>query len=623
MTVDMWITSGILVLAIVLFVTEWLRVDIVALGVVVSLMLTGILDPADALAGFSSPVVLTIASLFIVGGAVLQTGLAGLIGEQILKVAGKSQARLTAVIMLAVAVMSGFMSDTGVVAVMLPAIVSLAASARISPSRLLLPMAFASLLGGAATLIGTPPNIVVADLLRSQSLNTFGFFSFTPMGVLLLIAGTIFMVTAGRRLLPDNQPVHDIQLIDPPQELIDLYRLPDNLFQLRVRRASPLVGHTLADSRLRERFEISVLEIVRPVEPQTVARLGDQRLVVQSDEKRHIYAMQQELLQADDILIVQGDGNAVSQAAAFLNLGIQPVSTDEQEGLITHEAGIAEVLLPPRSALINRTLTEVQFGTVYHLTVLDIRRPSVKGRLSLKDTPLAFGDTLLVQGEWKNITALKQRRRDFIVIGEPEAMSGPPNRRKAWIAFLVLLGMLVLMVTGVVAITTTAMLAGLLMVLTGCLTMDEAYQSISWKSMVLIAGMLPMSTALVNVGLVDLIAGGFTATLGNFGPLVIMAGLFLLTSVLTQVLSNTATAVLIAPIALATALQLGIDPRAFLMAVAVAASMGFASPVASPVNTLVIGAGDYRFGDYIRVGLPLILIEMIVTLLALPLIWPF
>ncbi len=621
MTPDMWITLGILVVAIVLFVTEWLRVDIVALSVVVLLMLVGPLTVPEALSGFSSTPVMTIASLFIVGGGVFHTGLAAMIGSRILKVAGGSELRLTVTIMIAAAIMSAFMSDTGVVAVMLPAIISLAASAKISPSKLLIPLAFGSLLGGTGTLIGTPPNIIVADVLRQQGLEPFQFFSFTPMGVLLFGAGLLFMVIVGRRLLPDHKPRHDVQPVETPDELVALYRLPDNLYRLRVRKLSPLVGQTLVASHLGQDYGVSVLEIQRLLEPGAVARLAE--LAMQQNALARIHPSQNPTLEADDILLVQGTATAVSQAAAFWNLSILPASPADRATLVSEEIGIAEVLLPPRSSLIGQTLVDMRFGSRYHLTVLDIRRPGSEHPLDLKQTPLSFGDTLLVQGEWKDILDLRRQRRDFIVVGEPEAMASAPYRRKAPVALAILLNMLVLMVSGVISVTAASMLAGLAMVLSGCLTMDEAYEAIDWKSLVLVAGMLPMSTALEKVGLVNIVALGLSETLGSISPQVMLAGFFLLTSGFTQVLSNTATAVLIAPIALATAQRLGVEPYAFLMAVAVAASMAFASPVASPVNTLVMGAGSYRFSDYIKIGIPMIILTMAVAVLALPVIWPF
>lgn len=622
MTLEMGLTLGILAAAILLFLTEWVRVDVVALLVVAALMLTGLLPAQDAVAGFANPAVLTIAALFIVGGGVVQTGLAGLIGQSILRIAGKNEALLVAVIMGAVALLSSMMSSSGTVAVLLPAIVSLARSARVSPSRLLIPLAFGALLGGALTLIGTPPNIIVSDLLSEAGLQPFGFFDFTPIGLALLAAGTLFVVLIGRRLLPAGQPVRKVQWVETPEQLVDLYRLPDDLFQLRVRRESALAGQTIADSRLGQDFGVTVLEIRRPAAPGLRPRLSETLRGARANAAERMAPRADSTIAAGDILVVRGSGNDVGHAAAFWNLGLQPAQAEDEDSLVNDEIGIAEVLLPPRSALAGRTLVEARFGTLYRLTVLGIQRPNGTEKLDLKQTPLRVGDILLVQGSWRNILALRDVRRDFVVMGEPEAAMGAPTRRKVPLAILVLVGMLVLMAGNLLPVVTVSLLAALAMMLTGCISIDEAYKAVDWKSVVLIAGMLPMSTALERVGLVSVTAQGLIGLLGTWGPLAVLAGIFLLVAVLTQVLSNTATTVLVAPIALAAAQGMGVQPYAFMMAVAMAASMAFATPVASPVNTLVMGAGNYRFGDYARVGVPLILLTMLVSVLVLPLLWP-
>jgi di/tricarboxylate transporter len=622
MTLDMWIALGILVAAIVLFVTEWLRVDVVAIGVMVALMLTGLLTAPEAIAGFSNPAVLTIAALFIVGGGVMQTGLAASIGEAILKVAGTGQGRLTVVIMTAVACLSAVMSDTGTVAVLLPAIISLGASTRISPSKLLIPLSFGSLLGGATTLIGTPPNIIVSDILREQGLQPFGFFSYTPVGLVLFASGVLYMLFIGQRLLPDTKPRQEVQRVESPQELVALYRLPDNLFRLRVRRESALAGKSLFEARLGQEHGMTVLDVLRPDNShglQTKPRWAAGK----QPGYTSISPSPDTILRSGDVLISQVDPTEIGHLAASMNLGVQPAHSLDETSLISSEVGVAEVLLPPRSSLLGKSLVDVQFGTVYQLTVLGINRPGVEEPLDLKETELRFGDTLLVQGPWKNILDLRQKRRDFVVMGQPEQTLGAPARVKAPLAALVLFGMLVIMITDLVPLATASMLAALVMILTGCLTIDEAYEAVDWKSIVLIAGMLPMATALEKVGLVNLAAQGFTQGLGNFGPMIVLGGFFLLTSIFTQVLSNTATTVLLAPIALASAIQLGVQPYAFLMGIAIAASMAFASPVASPANTLVMGAGHYRFSDYIRVGLPLIFITLLAGMLFIPLVFPF
>jgi di/tricarboxylate transporter len=621
MTTDAWIALGILAIALILFVTEWLRVDVVALGVVVALVATGLLTTGEALSGFSSPVVLTIAALFVVGGAVLNTGLATQLGQRLLAIAGTGQVRLIVVIMLAVAILSAFMSDAGTVAVLLPAIVSLSVGAGTRSSKLLIPLAFGSLLGGALTLIGTPPNLLVSGLLRDQGLQPFGFFDYTPIAAILLVAGIAFMAIVGRHLLPDYQPQQEVQRVETPQELVDLYRLPDSLFRLRVRRGSGLIGRTVTQARLGRDFQISVVEVLRPTRPRSVLQLGELQSPAKSETWGHVSEGDAPLA-VDDVLIVGGNGADVSHAAAFWNLGLQPARAGTEEALITQEVGIAEVLLPPRSSLVGKTLVETQFGTLHKLTVLGINRPGIGDELDLKTTRLRFGDVLLVQGPWDHILALRKRRRDFVVMGEPEAVIGAPARRKAPIALLILAGLMVLLLTNVISVAAASLAAALAVVLAGCLTMDEAYQSVDWRSVVLIAGMIPMSIALEKIGLVNVVAEGMVNALGDWGPVAVLAGLFLVTSVLTQILSNTATTVLIAPIALAAAQKLAIQPYAFLMAVAIAASMAFASPVASPVNTLVMGAGNYRFADYARVGVPLLLVALIVSILLLPLLWP-
>ena len=623
MTLQMYLALGILLFAILFFITEWLRVDVVALIVVIALMISGLLKPSEAIAGFSNPVVLTIAALFVIGGGVLQTGLAASIGSYILKIAGTNPTRLIVTVMLSVAVLSAFMSDTGTVAVLLPAVISLAASARISPSKLLIPLSFGALLGGAATLIGTPPNLIVSDILRESGAQPFQFFDYTPIGLLLIAAGVIFMLTIGKQLLPNHVQAQDVQRVATPEEIARRYRLPDNLFRLRVRKLSPLVDKTIAEGGFGARFNVNILELRRAPQARSVVKVGETSLIWKADKRKGMKPSAETTFQAEDLLLVQGTPTDVAHLAASWNLGVQPAESHDDKSLINQEVGFAEVVLPPESQLIGKTLTELHFGSQYHLSVLGIQRPRTDDILSLKTTPLHFGDILLVQGPWENILALKKQGRDFVVMGQPESMIGPANKSKAPIAAVIMFVMLLTMVGEVLPLTTTSMLAGLLMILTGCLTIDEAYGYIDWKSIVLVAGMLPMSTALERVGLISLGAQSLTNTLGSLGPLWVLGGLFFVTSIFTQVLSNTATAVLIAPLALAAAHNLDVQPQAFLMAVGIAASMAFASPVASPVNTLVMGAGNYRFSDYIKIGVPMLVIGLAISMLALPLLWPF
>lgn len=617
MTLEMWITIGLLSGAILLFITEWLQVDLVALGVVIGLMLTEILTPDEALAGFSSPIVITVAALFIVGGAVMETGLAETISQKIVQFAGESRFRLLVLIMGTVALLSGFISDTGTVAVMAPAIISISRKKGINPSKLLIPLSIGSLLGGAMTLIGTPPNIVVSDLLVENGYAPFQFFDFTPIGLTLLIAGILFLALTSRWLLPDHKSRMELQRVDSPEELVKVYKLPEDLYRLRVRIQSPLVEKTLLESGLRRTYEVTVLEILR-----SGSRPGNKRLNLLEDDSISIKISPDTVIYPNDILICQGKVNDITHAAATLQLGVQPAEAEDQKALVNDEVGVAEILLPPRSRLIGKTLVAARFGSLYQLTVLGINRPGANISLSLKETKLQFGDTLFVQGPWKNIRALTDQRRDFVVVGQPDALKGTPPRSKMILSSLILVGMLIFLVTNWLPLSTTALIAAFLMIITGCLDIKDAYNSVDWKSIILIAGMLPMTTALQKVGLVQVGTDWMATTLGGLGNLPTLAALFLITALFTQVISNTATTVLIAPIAFSLALRLGYQPQAFLMLIAIAASTAYASPVASPVNTLVMGSGNYRFRDYLRVGVPLILISMVITILLLPLLWP-
>lgn len=637
MTFEMWFTLAVLIIAIVLLITEWVRIDIAAVGVVIALIAGGILPLNQGLAGFSNSAVISIAALFVVGGAVFKTGLADLIARQLMTFAGGNEARLLAVLMVSVAGMSAFISSTGVVALMLPAVVSLAAQLKINTSRLLIPLAYSALLGGSLTLIGTPPNLILSDALREGGYSGFSFFSFTPIGLLLLGIGLVYMLTVGKWLLPDRTPPQRSQAATTPGELFDLYRLPDNLYRLRVLANSPLVGQTLAASRLGSEFHLTVISIERKND-----RKNERQNKNGNGENGHglmtrlpigrspsvISIRHPEfdtVLQANDVLLVQGEGDAMARAAGYWQLAVMAKKPIAEGDLITNEVGIAEVLLRPRSTLLGQSLADLRFGSKYHLTVLDIRPTGDEQIEDIKTRPLRLGDVLLVQGEWKDIFELKNLRRDFIVMGEREAekVGAFSHYDKAPYAFVILVGMVIIIALNILELAPAAMLAGVLMVLAGCLTMDDAYESIDWKSLMLIAGILPMSTALVEVGLVAEFSTGFVDTFGNAGPTLILASMLLLTLMLTQLLSNTASALLLAPLALATAETLGVRPHSFMLGVALAASLAFVTPIASPVNTLVMSAGHYRFNDYVKSGLPLTVMLLIVLVLVLPILYPF
>jgi di/tricarboxylate transporter len=607
MTGETWFVFGLLLVTIILFVSDRLRLDGVAMLVILVLMLSGLLSPGEALAGFGDPVVLLIAGLFVVGAALLRTGIAYAVGNWLMRVAGTSQTRLLVLLMLTVASLSAFMSSTGAVAIFIPIALGLAGKVGLAPSRIMMPMAFAALIGGMLTLIGTPPNLVVSTQLERAGLAPFGFFSFTPIGLLVLVIGIGYLVLIGQRLLPIQKNETGGRARHSLIELAEAYGMKGNVQRLRITEQSPLVGQTLAQSHLRTRYGITVVGLQR--------QQGRRALVLP--------ALGDTEFQSGDILIAVEYTKDLEGLVRDEKLEMLPFE-DQQREVLIKELGLAEVLLTPRSELIGRTLIEARFRTQYGLGVVGIMRKGEPLTGNLGKITLEFGDSLLVAGGWEFISRLQGEQTNFFVLTIPEEMDEvAPNRSRAPTALLILVGMLVIMTFNLVPAVTAVLLAAAALVLTRCLSMNDAYGSINWESLVLIAGMLPMATALEKTGGVEIIVNGLVDNLGGSGPIVLMAALFVLTSVFSQFMSNTATTVLVAPIALGAAAELGVSPYPLLMTVALAASTAFATPVASPVNTLILGPGGYRFNDFVKVGVPLQLLAMVVTLLAVPVLFPF
>jgi len=598
----------------VFFVTEWLRMDLAAMLALLALILLRILTPEEALAGFSDPVVLMIAGLFVVGGGLHQTGMAHFIGQILTRISGANEVSLILVTMAAVALLSGFMSSAGSTAVLIPVAVNLAWRAKVSPSKLLMPLAFGSLIGGLLTLIGTPPNLVVNNQLVNAGLPPLGFFSLTPIGIVALLLGMAFIVFMGRHLLPDRSQsgggyameASDLSLDD----LASAYHLPKDLFRMRVRESSPLVGLTLAEAQLRQRYGVNVLEIQRW--PQHRGAPGPAQMATPATG-----------LESDDILHVQGDTDAVAKLSHEERLGLIP--NEEAEGLlISHEVGMVELLLPPRSQLIGQTLQESRFRDRYQVTVLSVRRYGKPVEENTATLSLRFGDTLLVLGTWDHIRTLQREHRNFVVVGQPrEMIEAQHTPRRARIAGGVMIAMLVLMSLNVLPPVVAALLAAAAMVLSRSVSMEQAYEAMNWPSLVLLAAMLPMATALQKTGGMDFVAGALTASLGRLGPVVVLAGIFMLTGLLSQVVSNTATAVLMAPIAYYVAVGLGVSPRPLLVAVALAASTACATPMSTISGALVMAPGGYRFGDYVKIGGLLQILMLLGCLIFVPLFFPF
>ena len=611
---DMILVFSILAATIVLFVLDKLRLDVVALLALLALMLTGLVTTQEALAGFSASIVIIIAALFVVGAGIFQTGVADAMGRSLSRLGKGSEVRLLVFLMLLVALLSAFMSSTGAVAVLLPVVISLARDAKTSPAKLLIPLAFGSLIGGMLTLIGTPPNLVVADELAKLGYEPFGFFSFTPIGLLVLLVGVVYLATVGRRLLraPARRSKAAIDRAAglTMEEMAAIYGLPDNMFRLRVRRGSPLVDQTLAEAQVGRLFDVEVLA-VQPWPDDASAPL--EMAPVTADMR----------FAAHDILSVKGTPENVARLCRELDLGIRPTE-EVHRGFLPHELGMAEVVIRARSQLVGKTLQQARFRNKYNVNVLAIMRRGKPIHTELGTTPLQFGDTLLVEGTWEDIEALARDRTDLIVVDVPQEITQQLyTPRNALTAVAIVGVMLVLMTFNIVPTVTAVLMAAVAMVLAGCLRVEDAYRSINWESIVLIAAMLPMATALEKSGGVQFVADWLVDLLGGYGPLALMAGLYLITTFFSQFISNTATTVLVAPIAATTALAMGVQPHPFLMTVAIAASTAFATPISSPVNTLVMTPGGYRFGDYAKVGVPLQILVLIVSLIAIPILFPF
>ena len=618
-------TLIILALSAVFFVNGKLRSDLVALCALVLLIVFNILTPEEALSGFSNPIVIMMVGLFVVGGAIFKTGLAKMISSKILRLAGKSELKLFILIMMVTAFIGAFVSNTGTVALMLPIVVSMAASANISPGRFLMPLAFASSMGGMATLIGTPPNLVVDEVLSNARFTDLSFFSFTPIGVICVLIGLVVLIPLSKFFLVKKEDGKDTKTTTghSPKELAKKYQLSDNLYRIQIRPGSRIGGKKLQELNITQAYNLSILEIRRQSSSQgRFLKTVDQSLAGPHTE-----------LQENDILYVFGPFEKVNQFAKEQNLELtdthvsEYVEGAEVEKLSVREIGIAEVLLMPDSKLINKAVKDSGFRDKYSVNILGIQRKGEYILNDIKDIKMHAGDILLIQGTWDSIARMSQKQSQWVVLGQPlEEASKVTLDYKAPVAALIMVLMIAAMVFVFIPIPPVAavIIAGILMVLTGCFrNVEEAYKTINWESVVLIAAMLPMSLALEKTGASNLISEKLVSGLGDYGPLVLMAGIYFTTSLLTMFISNTATAVLVAPIALQSAIAINVSPYPFLLAVTVGASMCFASPFSTPPNALVMSAGKYTFMDYVKVGLPLQIVMGIVMVFILPLLFPF
>lgn len=618
----MTITLIILVLSAIFFVSGKIRSDLVALCALISLLVFDILTPEEALSGFSNSVVIMMAGLFVVGGAIFQTGLAKLISSKILHLAGDSTSKLFVLVMLVTAFIGAFVSNTGTVALMLPIVVSLAMGANVSPGRFLMPMAFASSMGGMMTLIGTPPNLVINNTLIDAGYEGLSFFSFLPVGLICLTVGILILGPVSKFFLSkDDKRSEKNKGRKSLKELANEYQLSQNLFRLRVTSESLLKNKTIQELDIRKNYKSNIMEIRRKPASQNPFFKTLEQKVASADT----------LIMEDDILYVTGVFEDIKQFAEDTHTPLIDVTESEEVQpkfagqLRFDKIGIAEVVLMPNSKMINHSVKDAGFREKYGVNVLGLQRKDEYILQGLKDQKFRGGDVLLVQGEWANIGRLSEDEDDWVVVGHPgEEAKKVPLDNKAPVAAIIMILMVAAMALNLLPAVTAVLIAAVLMVLFGCFhNEDEAYKTINWESLVLIAAMLPMSLALEKTGASTAISGLLVNGLGGYGPTILLAGIYFGTSLMTMFISNTATAVLFAPIALHSAIDLGVSPYPFLFAVTVAASMCFASPFSTPPNALVMSAGRYTFMDYVKVGLPLQIILGIIMIFALPLLFPF
>ena len=607
-------TLIILALSAVFFAMGKVRSDLVALCALVALLLTGTLTPQEAISGFSNQVVIMMVGLFVVGGAIVQTGLAKKASGKLMMLAGDNEIGLFLLLMVVTAVIGAFVSNTGTVALMMPIVVSLAQKAKIRASRLLMPLAFASSMGGMLTLIGTPPNLVIQEALTESGHQPLGFFSFLPVGLVCIVVGIVVLLPLSKRFLNGRQRGDDDGKARRRKTLDDLleeYSLKDDLSVFTVTDASLVKHKSVVELDVQRRYGLSVLEVRRV--KKTHAKL------MKEVEQR--LAGPDTRLMVGDIVYVSGNKQQAEQMAADMQLN------KTSQPLAFYDIGIAEAVLMHNSRLCGKTLRDGGLRRLYSVNVLGVRRGDDYITRNLADLKLRQGDILLIQGKWKNISRIANLAEGILVMGQPlEEAARVTLDYKAPLAAAIMVAMILTMVFDFIPVApvTAVITAGLLMVLTGCIrSVEAAYKTINWESIVLIAAMLPMSVALEKTGASALVARMLADGLGQASPYALLAGVYFTTSLLTMFISNTATAVLMSPIALTSAMAIGVSPYPMLFAVTLGASMCFASPFSTPPNALVMQAGGYTFMDYIKVGLPLQIIMGLVMVFVLPLLFPF
>lgn len=617
-------TLIILVITVALFIWGRVRADIVALTALAALLVLGILTPAEALAGFSSPIVIMMIGLFVVGGAIMQTGLAKLTGNKLMALSRGNETITFLLVMLVTSFIGAFVSNTGTVALMMPIIMSIAAGSGMQSSRFLMPLAFAGSLGGMLTLIGTPPNLVIDEVLTEGGYQPLAFFSFFPVGIIVIAIGIIVLMPLSKIFLSKKQSGKKKKQGKSLDDLVDEYQLLDNLHRYIVPSRRPsaaldengeqmdIVGKTLKDLSIQKKYGVSIIEIRN----EKKSRLGLVKDVSQN------MAKSSSTIQVHDTLYIIGEEEKMKRFASDYGLRkMKDVKID------FYDLGLTEIVVMPTSNFAGLRIGEANLRKRFGINVLGVKRGDEYITDNLIAAKLHVGDMLLVQGEWTNLAHLATDTSNWVVIDQPEKTADKVLLDyKAPVAAAIMLLMIAMMVFDFIPVApvTAVIIAGLLTVFAGCFrNVEAAYKTINWESIVLIAAMMPMSTALEKTGASALVSQGLVDSLGSMGPTALLAGIYFTTSLMTMFISNTATAVLMAPIALVAARQVGVSPYSFLFAVTLGASMCFASPFSTPPNALVMKAGGYTFMDYVKVGLPLQVIIGVVMTFVLPLLFPY
>ena len=621
----MTITLIILVITVAMFIWGRVRADIVALTALAALLVLGILTPAEALAGFSSPIVIMMIGLFVVGGAIMQTGLAKLTGNKLMALSRGNETITFLLVMLVTSFIGAFVSNTGTVALMMPIIMSIAAGSGMQSSRFLMPLAFAGSLGGMLTLIGTPPNLVIDEVLTAAGYQPLAFFSFFPVGIIVIAIGIIVLMPLSKIFLSKSQGSKKKKNAKSLDDLVDEYRLLDNLHRFIVpsSRTSAardengnqldIVGKTLKELSIQKKYGVSIIEIRN----EKKSRLGLVKDVNQN------MAKSSSTIQVHDTLYIIGDEQKMQRFAQDYGLRkMKDVKID------FYDLGLTEIVVMPTSNFAGLRIGEANLRKRFGINVLGVKRGGCEYITdNLIAAKLHVGDMLLVQGEWTNLAHLTADTTNWVVLDQPEKTADKVLLDyKAPVAAAIMLLMIAMMVFDFIPVApvTAVIIAGLLTVFAGCFrNVEAAYKTINWESIVLIAAMMPMSTALEKTGASALVSQGLVDSLGAMGPTALLAGIYFTTSLMTMFISNTATAVLMAPIALVAAQQVGVSPYSFLFAVTLGASMCFASPFSTPPNALVMKAGGYMFMDYVKVGLPLQIIIGVVMTFVLPLLFEY